>query len=68
MGEAWKPIDVAPRDGTVIVVAYRSPTDGAVFVASSRWRPTGWEVAIDDGDGPDVSGQTPFAWTDPPGG
>ena len=68
MGEGWKPIDLAPRNGTPIVVAYRSPTDGTLFVALSRWRPSGWEALPALGDAPDVRGQTPFAWITPPGG
>ena len=64
----WKPIDLAPRDGTAIVVAYRSPTDGSVFVVLSRWRPSGWEADGSLGEAADVRGQTPFAWIEPPGG
>ena len=63
MGEGWKPIDLAPRDGTVIVVAYRSPTTGGVFVAASCWARRGWEAVSELGEPADVSGQTPFAWT-----
>ena len=66
MGEGWKPIDLAPRDGTEIVVAYRSPITGSVFVAMSRWRRAGWEALSDLDDQQDVSGLTPFAWIEPP--
>ena len=62
MGEGWRPIDIAPRDGTPIVVAYRSPITGAVFVAVSRWRTSGWEASADPDEPRDVGGQTPFAW------
>jgi len=63
----WKPIDIAPRDGRRIVVAYRSPTTESVFVSVSRWNsPGGWEGEAVDGEVEFVAGQTPFAWTELP--
>ncbi len=63
----WKPIDIAPRDGRRIVVAYRSPTTESVFVSVSRWNtPGGWEGEAVDGEVEVVAGQTPFAWTELP--
>ena len=34
---SWKPIDIAPRDGTRIVIAYRSPVTDEVCVSVSWW-------------------------------
>ena len=68
MGEGWKPIDLAPRDGTRIAVAYRSPITGGVSVTVSRWGRSGWEASSDLGEDEDVSGLTPFAWIALPGG
>ena len=63
----WKPIDIAPRDGTAIVVAFRSPISGDVFVALSRWSAKGgWLGEQPDGEWAVVAGQTPFAWIDLP--
>ena len=65
---SWKPIDVAPRDGARIVVAFRSPVTEEVSVAISWWDPAeGWQS---DGDGDEepemMSGLVPFAWVDLP--
>jgi hypothetical protein len=64
---AWKPIDIAPRDGRRIVVAYRSPVTEAVFVSVSRWNGgSGWEGEDVHGEVEFVAGQVPFAWTELP--
>ena len=62
---SWKPIDIAPRDGARIVVAFRSPMSGAVSAFVSRWGETAWERETTGGDY-EVSGDVAFAWTDLP--
>ena len=63
---SWKPIDIAPRDGTRIVIAYRSPVTAEVFVSASWWNEEeGWES--DGEDAPELmEGLVPFAWVDFP--
>ncbi len=39
---SWKPIDLAPRDGSAIVVAYRSPLTNEVVVSVSHSRNGAW--------------------------
>ena len=58
---SWKPIDLAPRDGSAIVVAFRSPLTNEVVVACSRWR-GGWVRQSPAGDEVEASGEVAFAW------
>lgn len=63
----WKPIDIAPRDGTRIVVAFRSPVDGEVSASVSWWGEAAWERETVSGDDVvDAGGEVAFAWTDLP--
>ena len=58
---SWKPIDLAPRDGSAIVVAYRSPLTSEVVVAVSHCRHGIWVR-----EGPigeiEAGGDVAFAW------
>jgi hypothetical protein len=63
---SWKPIDIAPRDGSRIVVAFRSPMTGAISAFVSRWAETAWEQESTRGDY-DATGDVAFAWIDLPG-
>jgi L-aminopeptidase/D-esterase-like protein len=58
---SWKPIDLAPRDGSTIVVAYRSPLTSEVVVSVSRARNGGWVRQSTAGE-VEVSGDVAFAW------
>jgi len=62
---SWKPIDIAPRNGTRIVVAFRSPMSGDVSAFVSRWADTAWERENTHGDF-EASGDVAFAWIDLP--
>ena len=67
MDSAWKPIDLAPRDGRKIVIAYRSPISDEVSVSASWWSEQGgWEGDSGLGDSELFSGLVPFAWTEMP--
>jgi hypothetical protein len=59
---SWRPIDLAPRDGTLIVVAFRSPLAGQVSVFVTRWTKDGWVYESSAGEAP-VNGDVAFAWT-----
>jgi hypothetical protein len=59
---SWKPIDLAPRDGSSIVVAYRSPLTSEVVVAVSRCLHGGWVRLSAAGDEIEASGDVAFAW------
>ena len=62
---SWKPVDIAPRDGSRIVIAYRSPVTEEVCVSISWWDEQGWES--DGEDAPELmEGLVPFAWIDLP--
>jgi hypothetical protein len=58
---SWKPIDLAPRDGSTIVVAYRSPLTSEVVVAVSQSRNGGWVRQSAAGD-VEANGDVAFAW------
>ena len=58
---SWKPIDLAPRDGSPIVVAYRSPLTDEVAVSVSRCVNGGW-MRQSQGDEVEASGDVAFAW------
>jgi len=62
----WKPIDIAPRDGSRIVVAFRSPVDGEVSASVSFWAVDCWERETVTGDEVEAGGAVAFAWTDLP--
>ena len=67
MSNTWKPIDLAPRDGRRIVIAYRSPISDDVSVSVSRWSAEGaWEGEGVLGDPEPTAGLVPFAWTEMP--
>ena len=67
MNSAWKPIDLAPRDGRRIVIAYRSPISDDVSVFVSRWSEDGeWEGEGVLGELEPTAGLVPFAWTEMP--
>ncbi len=59
---SWRPIDLAPRDGSLIVVAFRSPLSGQVSVFVTRWTKEGW---VHDSSYGEVAttGDVAFAWT-----
>lgn len=63
---SWKPIDLAPRDGTLIVVAYRSPMTSQVSVFASKWELTAWARESTRGDF-ETCADVAFAWIDLPG-
>ena len=58
---SWKPIDLAPRDGAAIVVAFRSPLTNEVVVSVSRCQNGGW-IRQSPGGEVEVSGDVAFAW------
>jgi hypothetical protein len=58
---SWKPIDLAPRDGSAIVVAYRSPLTSEVVVSVSRSRNGGWFRQSTAGE-VEANGDVAFAW------
>ena len=63
----WKPIDIAPRNGARIVVAYRSPVTDEVSVSVSWWNDKeGWEEESPSGESVPMKGLVPFAWTELP--
>ncbi len=59
---SWRPIDLAPRDGSRIVVAFRSPLSGQVSVFVTRWTQEGWVHDLASGEVA-VNGDVAFAWT-----
>jgi hypothetical protein len=59
---SWKPIDLAPRDGSAIVVAFRSPLTQEVVVSVSRCQNSGWVRQSPAGDEIEASGDVAFAW------
>ena len=58
---SWKPIDLAPRDGSMIVVAFRSPLTNEVVAAVSRYVTGGWVRQSPVGE-VEASGDVAFAW------
>jgi hypothetical protein len=58
----WKPIDLAPRDGSLLVVAFRSPLSGQVSVFVARWTKDGWVLESSAGE-VGANGDVAFAWT-----
>lgn len=62
---SWKPIDLAPRDGSLLVVAFRSPLSGQVSVFVARWTSEGWVLQSSAGE-LEASGDVAFAWTQLP--
>lgn len=58
---SWRPIDLAPRDGSLIVVAFRSPLSGQVSAFVTRWTKEGWVHESASGEVP--AGDVAFAWT-----
>ena len=60
---SWKPIDLAPRDGSVLVVAFRSPINGQVSVFVTRWTREGWVLESTAGEAFPNGGDVAFAWT-----
>jgi hypothetical protein len=58
---SWKPIDLAPRDGSPIVVAYRSPLTSEVVVSVSRCLNGGWMRQSTTGE-VEAAGDVAFAW------
>jgi hypothetical protein len=62
---SWKPIDLAPRAGARIVVAFRSPMTGQVSVFAARWGNGAWERESTRGDF-ETTGDVAFAWCDLP--
>ena len=58
---SWKPIDLAPRDGSLIVVAFRSPLTGEVVVSVSHSLNGGWVRQSPAGE-VEASGDVAFAW------
>jgi hypothetical protein len=59
---SWRPIDLAPRDGSLIVVAFRSPLSGQVSVFVTRWTKEGWVHESTYGE-VEANGDVAFAWT-----
>jgi hypothetical protein len=59
---SWKPVDLAPRDGSLIVVAFRSPLSGQVSVFVTRWADGAWVHESAAGD-METTGDVAFAWT-----
>jgi len=62
---SWKPIDLAPRDGSLLVVAFRSPINSQVSVFVARWTQEGWVLESTAGEAL-VNGDVAFAWTNLP--
>ena len=62
---SWKPIDLAPRDGSLLVVAFRSPINGQVSVFVTRWTKEGWVLESTAGEAL-ANGDVAFAWTNLP--
>ena len=62
---SWRPIDLAPRDGARIVVAFRSPMTGLVSAFVSRWGDNAWERETTHGDY-ETTGEVAFAWIELP--
>ena len=58
---SWKPIDLAPRDGSAIVVAFRSPLTNEVAAAVSRYVFGGWVRQSAAGE-VEANGDVAFAW------
>jgi len=58
---SWKPIDLAPRDGSPIVVAFRSPLTNEVVVSVSRGVSGGWVRESAAGE-VEANGDVAFAW------
>jgi hypothetical protein len=58
---SWKPIDLAPRDGSPIVVAFRSPLTNEVVVSVSRCLHGGWVRQSATGE-VEAAGDVAFAW------
>jgi hypothetical protein len=58
---SWKPIDLAPRDGSAIVVAFRSPLTDEVSVSDARYMEGVWVRQSAAGD-IEISGEVAFAW------
>ena len=58
---SWKPIDLAPRDGSLLVVAFRSPINGQVSVFCTRWTQDGWVLESRAGEAL-ATGDVAFAW------
>ena len=58
---SWKPIDLAPRDGSAIVVAFRSPLTSEVVVSVSRSANGGWVRQSLAGE-VEAAGDVAFAW------
>jgi len=59
---SWKPIDLAPRDGSPIVVAFRSPLTSEVLVSVSRCRHGVWVRQSPAGEEVEAQGDVAFAW------
>ncbi len=59
---SWKPIDLAPRDGSAIVVAFRSPLTSEVVVSVSRCNNGGAWVRQSPGGDVEAAGDVAFAW------
>ena len=62
---SWKPIDLAPRDGSAIVVAFRSPLTNEVVVSVSHCRHGVWLREAPTGE-IEASGDVAFAWVPMP--
>ncbi len=62
---SWKPIDLAPRDGAAIVVAFRSPLTHEVAVSMARYRDGAWVRHSPAGE-VEAAGEVAFAWVNPP--
>ncbi len=60
---SWKPIDLAPRDGSSIVVAFRSPLTAEVVVSVARCVQGGWVRQSLTGEEIEAQGDVAFAWT-----
>jgi hypothetical protein len=63
---SWKPIDLAPRDGSSIVVAFRSPLTAEVVVSVSRCVRGAWLLLSPTGEEVEAQGDVAFAWTSLP--
>ena len=62
---SWKPVDLAPRDGTLIVVAFRSPLTEQVSVHVTKWMNGAWVHESSAGE-IETTGDVAFAWTSLP--